>query len=116
MNIPHIAHQQWSENFDLIPSFGRYMNGRLRFQLYMTDGQPFATISVNLANDQVFTDTEMFIKDYSENEEIVAALIEAGWITLTDRTVRSGHVTIPVGRLSGVLLDWYNTLTPEEVQ
>jgi hypothetical protein len=116
MDIPHIAHTQWGEDFDLIPSFGRYSNGRLALQLYMPDGQAFGTISVNVPSDQIFTDTELFIKNYSENEMIVTKMLHEGWLEATDRRVQSGHVQIPVMRLHGILLDWYNTLSPNEVQ
>lgn len=116
MNIPHISHDQWGEHFDLIPSFGYYDNGRLAFQLYMPHGEPFATISVNLPNDRITHETQMFVKNYAENEEIVKTLIEAGWIVLEGGNLRSGFVDVPVGRLAGPLLDWYNTLSKEEVQ
>ena len=115
MDIPHIAHSQWGDDFDLIPSFSRYGNGRLALQLYMPDGQAFGTISVNVASDQIFTDTEMFIKDYSENFEIVTSLMREGWLECTDRSAQSGFVTIPVMRLAGPLLEFYNSLSSSEV-
>lgn len=39
---------------------------------------------------------EVFIKDYSENAEIAAHLIEAGVIVPTGREVPTGMVTVPV--------------------
>ena len=114
MIIPRLTHVQYGETFDLVPSFGRYENGRLALRLYSDEGA-FATISVNVPSDQIYTDTEMFVKDYSENEQIVDKLVHDGWLVGTDRQVRSGYVTIPVMRLAGDLLDFYNSLSDEEV-
>lgn len=115
MDIPRIAHRQWDEDFDLIPSFGRYGNGRLALQLYGDDG-PFATISVNMVNDFLPTDDVMFVKDYAENEQIVQTLLEAGWLVPIDQSARpAGFTQVSVMRLAGPLLSWYDSLDDAEI-
>jgi hypothetical protein len=114
MRIPRLVHTQYDEVFDLVPSFERYGNGRLALRLYGDEG-PFATISVNVASDLIYTDIEMFVKNYSENEQIVTKMLHEGWLEATDRRVQSGHVQIPVMRLAGPLLDFYNSLSESEV-
>jgi hypothetical protein len=116
MNIPRLVHEQYGERFDLVPSFGRYGNGRLALQLYTHDGEPFATVSVNLPGDQLYTDADMFVKDWSENEQVVQTLVKEGWLVRTGRSGRSGFVMVPVMNLAGPLLDWYDTLSKEEVE
>jgi hypothetical protein len=115
MNIPRLVHEQYGERFDLVPSFGRYGNGRLAFQLYTHEGEPFATISLNMPGDQLYTDSEMFVKWYAENDLIVQTLLREGWLERTGRKTRTGYVEVPVMNLAGPLLEWYDSLSDEEV-
>lgn len=77
----------------------QYGNGRTALQLIdAQDGEPVATATVNLPGEPLGSG-EVFIKDYAENEGMVAALAEAGIVEPTDRVVVSGFVTVPVCRL-----------------
>lgn len=59
-----------------------YFNSRIAIPLQDPEtGEPIATASVNIADDDVpMEPNEVFIKDYSENEGMVDALIAAGII------------------------------------
>ena len=47
--------------------FGRYTNGRLAIQLYDTNGEPFATATINVPA-MPLAQNQVLIKDYEENE------------------------------------------------
>ena len=56
---------------------GEYSNNRIALTLIdAMDGQPIATATVNLP-DNTLTEGCVYIKDYSENEGMVDALIKA---------------------------------------
>jgi len=78
--------------------FGNYGNGRLSIQLADRHGEPYGRATVNLP-DEVLGEDEVFIKDYSENEGMLSALIEAGIVADTGRRVRTGYVEVPVCKL-----------------
>ena len=62
--------------------YGQYGNGRTAISLMdAADGSPIATASVNLP-DEPLKDKEVAIKDYSENEGMLDALMDAGVITI----------------------------------
>jgi hypothetical protein len=113
MDIPRLTHTQYGEEFELIPSFGQYDNGRLAFRLYDDDG-PFATVSINLPGTTLYEDDMIFVKSYAENEEIVKTLVTAGWLVPTERQVKSGYIEVPVMRLGGPLRQWFYSLTDAE--
>ena len=72
-----IKFKQWECN----PVFGEYGNGRTAIQLKdAVDGSPIATATINLCDYPEFPigEGQVHIKNYSENEGMVAALIEAG--------------------------------------
>ena len=76
-----------------------YGNGRLAVQAYTTDGEPAATVSVNLP-DAPLNEGEFFLKDWSENEIISKALIERNIIEVLDRPlVKSGFVQVRTAKL-----------------
>ncbi len=58
------------------------------------DGSPWATLSVNLPEEDLAED-EIFIKDHSECEGNLDALEKAGLVRRTGRVVKSGFVEIP---------------------
>ena len=60
---------------ELIPIIGQYVNGQTAIRLVDQDGHPFMTASV--AHDVNIDDDCVIIKNYSENEGILEALIEA---------------------------------------
>ena len=75
-------------------------NGRERLSLYDSgDGEPIAVATVNIPEEWC-DDDEVFIKDYSENEGMVTALMNAQHIKEPHRLVRSGFVAVPVCRLT----------------
>jgi hypothetical protein len=61
------------------------------------DGMPVATATVNL--DGLDSD-EIAIKDYSENEGVYDALLNAGVILPKHRELSTGYVTVPVCKLT----------------
>ena len=84
-----------------------YTNGRIALQLVATaddldndvyEGEPIAMASVNLPEVSIAAD-EVFIKDYSENEGMLMALVKAGIVKDTGRRVQSGFVSIPVCKI-----------------
>jgi Domain of unknown function (DUF4313) len=72
-----------------------YRNGRTA--LILNDartGEEVTVATVNIPEIPV-TPGETFIKDYSENEGVLKALEEAGWVKSTGERVHSGFVEIP---------------------
>ena len=64
------------------------------------DGEPVATATVNVEGvSENLPPSEVLIKDYSENEGMLGALIRAGLIEDTGRRVPTGYVTVPVAHL-----------------
>ena len=86
-----------------LPEFARYDNGRLAIKMVETDEMPYATLTVNMPNDFLAED-EVFIKDWAENEEMVLALLEQGWLEYTGREVQAGFAIAKVAHLAGPLL------------
>ena len=80
----------------------RYGHDQSEAWLYVDtdDGQPIATLTVCL--DDPPPDGHVYIKDYSENEGVLAALIEQGMVEDTGKRVPSGWVDVPLVK---VLLD-----------
>ena len=75
--------------------FGKYSNGATALQLIdAEDGQPIATASVNLVGQSEHLDPdEVFIKDWSENEGMLDALIESGVISKPILAAPTGFVS-----------------------
>ena len=64
------------------------------------DGEPVATATVNVEGvSENLPPSEVLIKDYSENEGMMDALVAAGLACDTGRRVPTGYVTVPVARL-----------------
>ena len=75
----------------------KYGNGHNKIQMMDTeDGMPYATASVSIPD---LTEDEVGVKDYSENEGVLAFLLENNIVEPPHRTVSSGFVNIPVCRL-----------------
>jgi len=94
----------------LSPMFGRYENGRTALQLLDQMNLPYATITVNLPDDAL-AEGEHFIKCWSENEQIVESLIEAGWLLPTGRTVTTGYTQATVCIFTGALAREYEEVS-----
>ena len=85
--------------WDTIVRREEYANGRTALVLVdALDGSPIATASVNLPDVELAED-EVCIKDYSENEGMLDALVREGIVSETVRHVPSGFVTIPICKL-----------------
>ena len=78
--------------------YPRYSNGRTAIVLTHR-GEDWATASVNVVAVGMEPD-EVGIKDYSENEGMLDALIAAGVVQAPHRFADSGYVRIPICRLA----------------
>lgn len=69
-----------------------------RIALYLTDkdsGSKVAMCTINAVNESLAT-KEIIVKDYSENEGMYKALLQAGIISPAKRYISSGFVQAPV--------------------
>lgn len=85
------------KNYKCEVSTSHYKNGRVAL-LLSEDGQPITVATVNLP-DEDLKPNEVAIKNYSENEGILDALIEAGIVESPHDVRFSGFVIIPICRL-----------------
>lgn len=84
---------------DCVVQKRQYENGRPALRLIdAEDGSPIATATVNLP-DVALGGNQVLVKDWSENEGMLAALTEAGVVKPTGETVRTGFVEVPVCEL-----------------
>lgn len=74
----------------------RYVHGGLAVELYCEDGEPYATVSINVPGVPLPAD-EFVFKTYSENEGLLEAMLAAGVVELAGRDTDLG----PVCRLTG---------------
>ena len=81
----------------LTPIIGQYANGQTSIELINQDGMPFIVASV--AHDVNIDDDCVIIKNYSENEGILKALIEAEIIDKPFCEIPTGFVTLYVAVL-----------------
>ena len=80
-------------------SFARYMNGSTAINLIdCEDGMPYAVATTCMTNVDLNPD-EVTIKNWSENEGILEAMIKAGIISEPIKTIPSGYVQVPVCKL-----------------
>lgn len=75
-----------------------YSNGRHVIQLFNTGGELLATATVNVPKAILHSD-EVLIKNWSENEGILEALIENKIVEDTGRIVSTGFVEANICRL-----------------
>jgi hypothetical protein len=78
--------------------FQQYGNGRLAIVLVGRGGEQAAVATVN-APDVPLLPNQLLIKDYSENEGMLAALEKAGIVKAMGIYVRSGYVSMPICEL-----------------
>ena len=72
------------------------------------DGYPelLAKVTVNMAGMGSFPAQGcVFVKDYSENEGMLKAFVDKGWMQSTGRTVKSGWSTVTEAKLTGELAE-----------
>jgi hypothetical protein len=77
--------------------WAKYDNGRVAIQLWCSEG-PMARATVNVPEYEPDFD-EVLVKDYSENEGMLKALIDSGIVKDTGKRVHTGYVTLPVCKL-----------------
>lgn len=74
--------------------FGQYFGSRATaIQLFTETGELEATATVNLP-DQLLAPGNVFIKSYSENEELLDSLIVNGIVGEPVRTVKAGFAEV----------------------
>jgi len=78
--------------------FQEYGNGRPAIVLVGRRGETAAVATVNVPDVQLLPN-QVLIKDYSENEGMLAALEKAGIVKTTGVSVGGGHVSMPVCEL-----------------
>jgi hypothetical protein len=94
-----IKHEMYGETYQLSLQFAKYANGQTAIKLWdLTDGFPFATATV-CVEDDLLKEDEVAIKDYSENEGLLDALIEAEVVEPPHAFIQSGFVKIPICKL-----------------
>ncbi len=76
----------------------KYADGRPAIALVADDGSPVATATVNVPDIQLDPD-EVVIKDWSENQGMLEALIDAGIVHPPHRSVPFGFVVGHVCKL-----------------
>ena len=87
------------KEWDCVLDYSTYMNGRTAIQLNdLEDGMPIATATVNIPEAKLESN-EVIIKNYSENEGMSKALMDAGIIGPPSRSIRTGHVIVMVHEL-----------------
>lgn len=79
--------------------FGEYAFGGTAMRVFSEGGEPLYTATVCMEGHEL-PDTEVWIKDWSENEGVAQAFVDAGIITLTGRRVPAGFVEALHARLT----------------
>ena len=97
MEFSHVG-----QTFEGSLEFLRYQNGNLAVQLNLDDGEPYATLSVNVEGITL-ADNEFVAKTYSENEGLVEQFVEKGhFIPVVSRDAQVGFAgSQPIMRLKG---------------
>lgn len=87
--------------FDLTIFIGKYsIGGALAIQLMDTMGDPYITLTVNLPTfNNMLADDEVFIKNWTENEEIAKSLLAQGLFLDTCKSVATGYALAPVWKI-----------------
>lgn len=81
--------------------FLKYQNGRLALELSDSEGDPYAVISVNLPEYPDLPKNYMYVKNWSENQQIVEDMVKLGILEDTEfPAVPSGMVMVPVYRIN----------------
>lgn len=82
-------------SYDVYLKKGFYANGRIAIKAFDFEGAPAFVATVNVPEEDIGND-EMFIKDYAENQGVLAFLRENHIVTDLVRYVKSGYVDIPL--------------------
>ncbi len=88
-------------NWDCVLRCGHYAEGRIAIELVSTTtSEPVAIATANFPEyNETLSADEVIIKDYAENEGILAALEGAGILQATGDVVGAGHAKAKVARL-----------------
>lgn len=70
-------------------------NNRVALAVREEDGSPVGSLTVNLP-DFPLGEREIFVKDWSENEELAKSMLASGLFKDTGKRVPSGHVMVPI--------------------
>lgn len=73
-----------------------YPNGRMALVAYAINGEPVMKITTNLPDFPLPEGPYAFIKDYSENEGVLAWLLMNNLVSLVDFEVKSRYVEFPL--------------------
>jgi len=86
------------KHWDCVIERQTYYNGRTALVLNeKATGERIAVATINV-QEEIY-DNEVVIKDYSENEGMLDALISAGIVKDTGKRIKSGFVKAPVCEL-----------------
>lgn len=97
MTILHF-HGQFLDT-DVYLQVGKYGNGRIAIQALDTkDDMPAFTLTVNIPDEQI-NDDEVFIKDYAENQGVLAFARENGIVYDLIRFAKCGYADVPLCKL-----------------
>lgn len=78
---------------------GIYPNGRKAIELIdAKNGESVLVATINVPEVQI-NDDEVIIKNYSENEGILEALIKSNVISSPIKTIQTGFITAPICKL-----------------
>ena len=87
------------QGFECEVEWTTYADGRPALTLVDTKGREMVAVATVNLPDAPQRPGEVFIKDYSENHGILAALEKAGIVKATGETVQSGFATVPVAKV-----------------
>ncbi|KKN05781.1 hypothetical protein LCGC14_1083770 [marine sediment metagenome] len=76
-------------NEDVLLSFAKYGDGSVAIQAVSLDQEPMFTATACI--NEPAKEGHVFLKGWSENEGIPEALVKAGVVELTGRTVSTGY-------------------------
>jgi hypothetical protein len=96
MNITFKSPQMGDVEVRLV--WSRYRNNRPALELMDGSGEPFTTATLNLPLVQLAQD-EIILRNHSENEGMLASLVDAGIVQDTGRRVSTGFICCPVVRI-----------------
>jgi hypothetical protein len=78
----------------------KYHTGNLAIMGVCEDGEPFATLTVNMPQHQhLLEKDEVFIKNWSENEAFAQEALMSGFFCQWSKTVPSGFVQVPIWKV-----------------
>lgn len=84
-----------NKNYKVKLERGSYEGGRIAILGYLSDGEPFSTLSVNIPDIKLLED-EILIKNWSENEAFAKSALQSGYFLNTGKSVRTGFVEAPI--------------------